>query len=95
MNRKIINIAGVVLALALTGCATNADLEKSNSDLTSKINSLSNKIDDLSNQHSSLKSEHAALAASAQEAKDMAAAASAEAMKANERIDNVVSSYKK
>lgn len=95
MNKKIITLSGVVLALGLTGCANTDELNQSISDLNTKVDSLSAQVESLSGEHSSLKADHERTQADVQAAKEMAAQASAEAAKANERVDNVVDSYKK
>jgi murein lipoprotein len=75
------NMLTVSFALGLTACANNESLNSS-------IASLSNKVDTLSSEVSALSSQQQA---TSEEAK----AAKMAAEKANERIDNVVSSYKK
>lgn len=95
MNNKLITLSGVVLALGLTGCANNDELNQSIADLNTKVDSLSAQVESLSGDHSAMKAAQEENAAAAQAAKEMAAEAAAEAAKANERVDNVVSSYKK
>ncbi len=74
-------IALIAFAAALTGCANTDALEQN-------IASLTNKVDTLSSQVSELKGQHEALSQQASEAK-------AAAENANDRIDNVVASFKK
>ena len=95
MNKKLITLAGAVLALGLTGCANNDAMEQSLADLNTKVDSLSTQVETLSGEHSAMKAEVQKSQTEAQAAKEMAAEAAAEAQKANERVDNVVSSYKK
>ncbi|NRD72934.1 hypothetical protein HQQ94_06720 [Shewanella sp. VB17] len=88
MNKKVLMIAGVAMTALLGGCANTTALEESN-------NNLGNKIDQLSSEVSALKSEQGALSADVKDAKAAAMDAQAEAKRANDRIDNVASSYKK
>jgi len=74
-------ITALTLLLALSACA-NTDKNDAN------IASLTNMVDDLSAQVADLKTQQESIAADAQAAK-------ASAKAANERIDNVVASYKK
>ena len=69
------------LVLALTACA-NTDKTDAN------IAALTNKVERLTSQVAQLKSEQKAASAAAMQA-------ASDAKKANERIDNVVASYKK
>jgi murein lipoprotein len=71
----------ISFALGLTACANTENLEAS-------IASLSNKVDSLSSDVSALKTQQ-------QDTNNKAQAAKKAAEKANERIDNVVASYKK
>lgn len=82
------SILTVSFALGLTACANTENLEAS-------IASLSNKVDSLSSDVSSLKAEQQATSNKVQSAKKAAEQAAENASKANERIDNVVASYKK
>ncbi|GAA0810492.1 hypothetical protein GCM10009111_01520 [Colwellia asteriadis] len=74
-------IAIAAFAVALTGCANTDALEENIANLTNKVDALSTQVD-------SLQSQQAALSQQAAEAK-------AAAEEANERINNVVASYKK
>ncbi len=71
----------ITLALALTACA-NTDV------LDANINSLTNKVDALSAKVARLETQQQSISA------DVTAAKNA-ANSANERIDNIVDSYKK
>ena len=82
------NLLVVGFALGLTACANTDSLDAS-------IASLSNKVDSLSSEVSDLKSQQQSISEDAKAAKMAAAAAAASSLKANERIDNVVASYKK
>jgi murein lipoprotein len=81
-------ITAVTLALALTACANTDALEENISTLTTKVDVLSAQIADLNTQQKSI-------VADTQAAKDLAQQATDDAKAANERIDNVVASYKK
>ncbi|WP_019028430.1 Lpp/OprI family alanine-zipper lipoprotein [Colwellia piezophila] len=81
-------ITAISLALTLTACA-NTDA------LDANISSLSNKVDALSAQVADLETQQQSAAADAKAVKAAAMQASADAKAANERIDNVVASYKK
>jgi len=82
------NILTISFALGLTACANTENLEAS-------ITSLSNKVDSLSSEVLALKTQHKTIKEDAQAAKMAAEQAVESAAKANERIDNVVASYKK
>lgn len=82
------SVLTVSFALGLTACANTESLEAS-------IAGLSNKVDSLSSDVSSLKAEQQSTSNKAQAAKRAAEQAAENASKANERIDNVVASYKK
>ncbi|GIU50765.1 MULTISPECIES: Lpp/OprI family alanine-zipper lipoprotein [Shewanella] len=88
MNKKVLMIAGVAMTALLGGCANTTALEES-------VANLGNKVDQLSAEVSSLKSDHGKLSADINDAKAAAMDAQAEAQRANDRIDNVASSYKK
>ena len=90
LNKKSLlkNIVTVGFALGLTACANTESLEAS-------ISSLSNKVDSLSSEVSALEAQHDAISRKAQAAKAAAQQATDSAATANERIDNVVASYKK
>ncbi|ABL99040.1 MULTISPECIES: Lpp/OprI family alanine-zipper lipoprotein [Shewanella] len=86
--KKVLLIAGVAMTALLGGCANTTALEES-------VANLSNKVDQLSADVSALKSEQGQIAADAKAAKAAAMDAQAEAKRANDRLDNVASSYKK
>ncbi|ABV86297.1 Lpp/OprI family alanine-zipper lipoprotein [Shewanella pealeana] len=88
MNKKVLMIAGVAMTALLGGCANTTALEES-------VANLGNKVDQLSAEVSSLKSDHGKMSADINDAKAAAMDAQAEAQRANDRIDNVASSYKK
>ncbi|UJF17398.1 Lpp/OprI family alanine-zipper lipoprotein [Vibrio sp. SS-MA-C1-2] len=80
MNKKLIATAIVATAF-LGGCADNTQLQQS-------VNILTNKVDQLSAEVAALKSD-------VKESKMATMDARQEAERANARIDNVASSYKK
>jgi len=82
------NMLTISFALGLTACANTENLEAS-------IASLSNKVDALSSDVSALKSQQQADSNKAQTTKRAAEEAIESAAKANERIDNIIASYKK
>jgi len=82
------NVLTIGFVLGLTACTNTESLEAS-------ITSLSNKVDSLSSDVSSLKTQQQAASNKAQATKRAAEEALESAAKANERIDNVVASYKK
>ena len=71
----------ITLALALSACANTDELDANISSLTNKVDALSAKVAKLETQQQSI-------------AADATAAKNA-ANSANERIDNIVASYKK
>lgn len=81
-------IAGVAMTALLGGCANTTALEES-------VANLGNKVDQLSSEVSALKNQHGAMSADIKDAKAAAMDAQAEAKRANDRIDNIASSYKK
>ncbi len=81
-------ITVITLALALSACANTDALEEN-------ITTLTNKVDALSAQVADLEAQQQSTAADAQAAKAAAEQAAEDAKAANERIDNVVASYKK
>lgn len=95
MNKKMITLSAALLAVSLTGCANTEMLEKSIADLNNKVDSLSAKVNSLSDEHATLEAAQMKTAKDAKAAKMLAAEAADDAAKANERLDNVVSSYKK
>lgn len=82
------NTLVISFALGLTACANSDGLE-------AKITSLSNQVNSLSSDVSELKSQQQAISEDAKSAKAAAEKAAEDAQSANERIDNVVASYKK
>lgn len=78
----------LVTTLAMTGCANTDALEQN-------INTLTNKVDSLSTQVSALKAQQESDSALISETKAASEQAAIDAQSANERLDNMVKSYKK
>lgn len=89
LNKKTVKSALVIsFILGLSACANTEGLED-------KITTLSNKVDALSNDVADLKSQQQATSDDVKSVKMTAEQAASDAQKANERIDNIVASYKK
>ena len=81
MNKLQVVLGTVVLGTALVGCSNTSALNE-------KVDALSNKVDALAADVDALKSSQAATAAKAE-------SAYSEAVRANERLDNLSNKYKK
>ncbi|MEI6895158.1 MAG: LPP leucine zipper domain-containing protein [Colwellia sp.] len=77
-------ITAISLALTITACANTDAINE----IDGNITALTNKVEALSTQVSNLEAQQKSAAVDLREAQEAAAAA-------NERIDNVVASYKK
>ena len=77
-------IAGAAMTVMLGGCASTGDLEK-----------IGNKVDQLSAQVNAMSSDHAKMAADVRSTKAASMNSEAEAKRANDRIDNIATSYSK
>jgi murein lipoprotein len=88
MNKKVLMIAGVAMTALLGGCANTTALEES-------VANLGNKVDQLSAEVSAMKADQSKLSADVKDAKAAAMDAQAEAKRANDRLDNVATRYKK
>lgn len=88
-------LAIVSLVVLLGACSNTSAIEEDLTTLTNKIDSLSSKVDSLSAEVSQIKQQQDASDASTKEAIKSAELAIEDAQRANERIDNIVSSYKK
>ncbi|BAX55534.1 TPA: Lpp/OprI family alanine-zipper lipoprotein [Photobacterium damselae] len=84
MNRKVTILAGVILSATLMGCSSSSEMQQ-----------LTNKVDALSDQVSALQSQQDQLAGAVNDARAASDAAYQEAMRANQRIDNIRGSYTK
>jgi len=78
----------LVTTLAMTGCANTDALEQN-------ITTLTNKVDSLATEVSALKAQQESDSALISEAKAASEQAAMDAQSANERLDNMVKSYKK
>jgi len=89
LNKKILkNTLIISFTLGLTACS-------SSDGLGAKMATLSNQVDALSYEISELKLKQQTMIDDAKSAKIAAKQAIEDAQKANERIDNIVASYKK
>ena len=81
MNKKLLITGAVASIVLLAGCSNHDGIEQSMSNLTNQVSELSAKVDMISDDQASMKA-------------DLATVAS-EAERANSRIDNIATSYKK
>ncbi|HEY7866298.1 MAG TPA: LPP leucine zipper domain-containing protein [Psychromonas sp.] len=81
MNKKLLLTGAVASIILLAGCSNNTAMEENVANLTTNVGELSDKIDMMAADHASMKA-------------DLATVAS-EAERANSRIDNIATSYKK
>lgn len=95
LTKYMKKIAVIALVLGLAACSNTKDIEQDMTALTNKIDALTMKVDDLSTEVADMKTAQEVAAKNAKEAKESAELAIGDAQRANERIDNVVSSYKK
>jgi len=87
MKRSLSILAGLILSASLIGC--------SSSDEVDQMQQLTNKVDMLSDQVSALQSQQDQMAGAVNDSRAASDAAYQEAMRANQRIDNIASSYSK
>ncbi|USD39091.1 MULTISPECIES: Lpp/OprI family alanine-zipper lipoprotein [Ferrimonas] len=85
MKSKVLLVATAASALFLAGCANNDDL-------AAQVSALSNKVDSL---QADVQADQQRQDRDISAAKAAADDAAAEAMRANQRIDNIATSYKK
>ena len=95
MNKKLIIASGLALGVLLTGCSSNKGLEAEVSTLNNKVDQLADQVSALRSEQATMSSDVRAAAAASNEAKMAADEALAEAMRANQRLDNMASSYTK
>ena len=88
MKSKFLMAAAAASALMLTGCANNAELE-------AQVSALSNKVESMTSDQARQDREINAAKQAAANAQRAADDAAAEAMRANQRIDNIAESYRK
>lgn len=85
---KLINIAIITIALLMTGCASVDNTEQD-------IANLSQKMDELSNEIAKLKSQQQDNSDAIDKIKATTEQLATDSQNTNERIDNIVASYKK
>lgn len=85
---RLKTLLAAAMTVLVVGCANTDALEQ-------QVSSLTNKIDTLSSQVSDLKKQQAQVSATANEAKMAAKQAASDAAKANDKVDNMVASFKK
>lgn len=96
MNKKItLTSIALVATLAMTGCANTDALDQNIANLSQQVTNLSSKVDSLSTEVNELKTQQEKSNEAAEAAQVAAEQATVDAKNANERIDNVVASYKK
>lgn len=88
-------IAIIGLAIGLTACSTTEMVDPDIANLNQRVSNLSTKIDALSKKLADIESNNKKAVMAANEAKTAAEQAALEAKDANERVNNMVSSYKK
>ncbi len=85
----------LVTVFAMTGCANTDALEQNINTLTNKVDALTTTVDTLSTEVTELKAQQEQTNEMVAEAKAASEQASMDAQSANERLDNMVKSYKK
>jgi len=85
---KILNIALATAILTMTGCASVDTTDQS-------IANLSQKVDELSSEISKLKAQQQKNTDAIEKVKAMTEQLASDSQSTNERIDNIVASYKK
>ncbi|MFT5653270.1 MAG: murein lipoprotein [Psychromonas sp.] len=81
MNKKLLITGAVASIVLLAGCSNHDEMETSMANLTNQVSELSDKVDMIADDQASMKA-------------DLATVAS-EAERANSRIDNIATTYKK
>ncbi|MBC7005978.1 hypothetical protein BIZ37_25800 [Photobacterium sp. BZF1] len=87
MKRSMTLVAGLILSATLMGCSSSEEAEQ--------LSQLTNKVDALSDQVAGLQSQQDQMAGAVNDTRAASDAAYQEAMRANQRIDNIASSYTK
>lgn len=96
MKKVTIISTALFIAVTITGCVnTDPSLEKNMGKMVEKVNALSAKVNSLSDEVLELKDKQEKNNAATQAAKESSSKAKQYAKSANERIDNLVSSYQK
>jgi len=81
MNKKLLITGAVASIVLLAGCSNHDMLDENMENLTNQVSELSDKVDMIASDQASMKA-------------DLSTVAS-EAERANSRIDNIATSYKK
>lgn len=81
MNKKLLITGAVASIVLLAGCSNHDMLDENMANLTNQVSELSERVDMIEADHASMKSELSTVAS--------------EADRANSRIDNIATSYKK
>ncbi|MDV5170217.1 Lpp/OprI family alanine-zipper lipoprotein [Photobacterium rosenbergii] len=87
MKRSMTLVAGLILSATLMGCSSSEEAEQ--------MSQLTNKVDALSEQVAGLQSQQDQMAGAVNDTRAASDAAYQEAMRANQRIDNIADSYTK
>ncbi|PSW16328.1 hypothetical protein C9J01_04835 [Photobacterium rosenbergii] len=87
MKRSMTLVAGLILSATLMGCSSSEEAEQ--------LSQLTNKVDALSDQVAGLQSQQDQMAGAVNDTRAASDAAYQEAMRANQRIDNIADSYTK
>ncbi len=87
MKRSMTLVAGLILSATLMGCSSSEEAEQ--------MSQLTNKVDALSDQVAGLQSQQDQMAGAVNDTRAASDAAYQEAMRANQRIDNIADSYTK
>jgi murein lipoprotein len=81
MNKKLLITGAVASIILLAGCSNNSEMKEDIANLTTNVSELTDKVDALADNQMDMKA-------------DLATVAS-EAERANSRIDNIATTYKK
>jgi murein lipoprotein len=97
MKKNFLIAGSVTATIFLAGCTTsdNSAMEATIQALSNQVDTLTNQVSALQSEQSTLQSEQSALNSDVQSVKMASEEASSEAMRANERINNIASSYTK
>ncbi len=93
MRLKSITLTAIIISIS--GCANNSALEENIARLNQKVDNLTEQVNSLSSQTQAMSSEVTELGAAQEMTNEMVSETKMAVDKANERIDNIVASYKK
>ena len=85
----------VALVAIISGCASNAALEANISQLNQKVDNLTEQVNSLASQTQAVSADVNQLGAAQEQTRETVIETKIAVEKANERIDNMVASYKK